>query len=99
MVLELVDPLKASICTRRRGEMKLKLALVGPAPLKPMLLVLNAPYGPERYQRLVPQSTIPLGYCPFRARFGLDRSSNVSVCPPVPPTVGTAVGGAVAPGG
>jgi hypothetical protein len=42
-----------------------KLALVGPAPLKPTLLVVNSPNGPEWYHAFVPQSMTPAGYCPL----------------------------------
>src|SRR5215831_13225246 len=54
-------------------------SLSGSGPLKPTLLVLNAPHGPDRYHWLVPQSTRPLGYWPLSTRFGLARSSKVSV--------------------
>src|SRR5262245_53041446 len=38
-----------------------------------MLLVLNAPNGPDRYQALVPQSITLVGYWPFSGRLGLLR--------------------------
>src|SRR5438128_1798842 len=55
-----------------------------------MLRVLNAPYGDERYQRFVPQSIRPVGYCPLSGRSGLDRLSNVMIW--VLPGVGVTVG-------
>jgi hypothetical protein len=45
------------------------------------------PTGAERNQPFVPQSITPVGYWPFRARFGFVRSSNVTVVAPA-----TAVG-------
>src|SRR5262245_3104250 len=47
-----------------------------------MLLVRNAPQGPERYQALVPQSISALGYWPLSVRLGLVRSSKVTVWEP-----------------
>ena len=57
--------------------------LVEPGPLNPTLFVVNAPNGPDRYQRFVPQSMTPVGYCPFNTRLKFARSSNVTVCDPV----------------
>jgi hypothetical protein len=41
---------------------KVKLPLVTPGPLKPMLFVVNPPQGAARYQAFVPQSMTPVGY-------------------------------------
>ena len=62
IVLETDPPFMASSRTRRRGVMKVNVPLVGTGPLKPMLLVVNWRHGAERYQALVPQSIVPLGY-------------------------------------
>src|SRR5437660_7020466 len=58
---------------------KLNDALSGPEPLKLTLLVVKRPVGPDRNHAPDPQSIRPVGYCPVSGRFGLDRSSNVTV--------------------
>ena len=104
-LLVTVPPLNAATWIRRFGVRNVNGAVVGPTPLKPMLVVVKAPYGPEMIQRLVPQSMTPIGYCPFTVAPG---SSNVIVCAPTTgvdvavgePAVGVAVavvGGAGAP--
>src|SRR6185295_9719055 len=51
------SPFMASTRTTRRGvDTNVKLALVGPPPLKLMLLVPNRRHGLDRYQALLPQS-------------------------------------------
>src|SRR5436305_15244083 len=79
----------------REGVRYVNVSLVGPLPLKPMLLLRKPPYGPERNQLLVPQSIMPVGYWPLRVRLGLLWSSNVIVRVELLETVGTgvAVGG------
>src|SRR6266516_5816689 len=77
IVLLVVPPLNASSCNSPRGDMNVKLALVGPAPLKPMLSVVNPANGPDRYQLFVPQSITLDGYWPLSGRLGFVRSSNV----------------------
>src|SRR5262249_40987466 len=62
-----------------------------PAPLNETLLVLKGPYGPDKYQPLVPQSMTPLGYWPLSARLGFVRSSKVIVRG-LAPGVGVRVG-------
>ena len=75
----------------------MKLALVRSDPLKPTLLVVKAPQGPEWYHWPVPQSTTPAGYCPLSGWFCPGRSSNVTVCAPgVAVLVGVVVRVAVA---
>src|SRR5262249_17137018 len=59
--------------------MNVNAALVRRLPLNPTLLVVKAPYGPDRYQRLLPQSMTPLGYWPFSRWLGLDWSSKLTV--------------------
>src|SRR5215510_9581837 len=84
MVLVTEPPLYASIASKRRGVTNVNGSLVGPAPSKPMLFVVNCCHGPERYHALVPQSITPEGYCPLRTRLGFARSSNVMVCEAAP---------------
>src|ERR1700716_3540178 len=105
MVLVLVPPLRASICERCRGVVStnLSVALVRLGPSKLILLVVKAPYGPDRNQPLEPQSTIALGYWPVRGRFGLARSSKITVRVPAQGVgldvgLGVAVGVRVGPG-
>ena len=57
----------------------MKEALVAPEPLKLMLWVVKRPHGPDSHHALEPQSMAPLGYWPLKTRFGLLRSSNVTV--------------------
>jgi hypothetical protein len=92
MLLAIRPPLKASSCTRRRGLRNTTGSLVGPPPLKERLFVVNCPQGLDSHHRPVPQSTSPLGYCPFNTRFGLARSSNVIVCGGDPSGVDVAAG-------
>ena len=62
IVLATVPPLYACRLTRRRGTRKVNDALVWPALLKLMLLVVNSPHRAASHQTLVPQSTRPVGY-------------------------------------
>ena len=99
-VLETDPPLKAVSRTNRLGVTKVIESLVRPGPLNLTLLVVLAPRGAERYQRLIPQSIMPVGYSPLSARLGWLRSSNVTVnCAgggvAVTDNVGMAVGEAV----
>ena len=71
-------PLSASRLHNVRVPMNVKLADVGPIPLKLMLVVRNCPYGPESHQLLVPQSITFAGYCPFNTRSGLGSASKVT---------------------
>ena len=70
--------------------MKVNEALVGPGPLKLMLLVVNWRHGPDRYHRFVPQLTTPVGYWPFKGR--LNGVSPLKVIVVVPPLGGVGVG-------
>src|SRR5947208_2856206 len=73
-------------------------SLVDVAPLKPTLIVVNAPNGPANHHRFVPQSITPVGYCPLRERLPFVRLSKVTVWDPaaggteVAVAVGLAVG-------
>src|SRR5207247_5123821 len=69
IVVVMRPPLYASIDdTTCRGPMNASEPEVRPLPLNPMLFVLNAPCGPDKYQALAPQSITPDGYCPFKVR-------------------------------
>jgi hypothetical protein len=63
IVLLVPPPLYACRLTSRRPGLKnVTVPLVIPGPLKLTLFVGNCPYGLERYQAPLPQSTSPVGY-------------------------------------
>src|SRR3954468_9676828 len=65
IVLAAVPPLNAFRLTSRLGVANVNEADVGPPPLNEMLFVVNCNHGLDSHHTFVPQSMMPVGYCPL----------------------------------